>query len=208
MLLLAKTISKLSVFCGRKLAAGNTRINELCTRNICFSSLKSWGCFPTWGTAHIRDFCTREWEAGAWNGGRTDQPLQSLFCWVGYVTAGPAARVQRVYFPFLWAPQRCSDRSGEDPCMPPSCMWPLPREGGWLCSGCVRSRRAGGCLCLCADGALCCANYGGCMCVKVGEPFSGITGGMKSHGTKISRSSASKLFLKHLNSFSLMESLY
>ena len=44
MLLLAKTISKLSVFCGRKLAAGNTRINELCTRNICFSSLKSWGC--------------------------------------------------------------------------------------------------------------------------------------------------------------------
>lgn len=96
MLLLAKTISKLSVFCGRKLAAGNTRINELCTRNICFSSLKSWGCFPTWGTAHIRDSYTREWGAGAWNGGRTNWPLQSLFCWVGYVTAGPAARVQRV----------------------------------------------------------------------------------------------------------------
>ena len=44
MLLLANAISKLSVFCGRKLAVGNARINELCTGNICLSLLQSRQC--------------------------------------------------------------------------------------------------------------------------------------------------------------------
>lgn len=141
MLLLAKTISKLSVFCGRKLAAGNTRINELCTRNICFSSLKSWGCGMR-VFSHLRN-CTHKRFLYSWMGSRClewrqDRPTsaESLLlsglcdCW----TCSQGTKSED--FPFLWAPQRCSDRSGDDPCMPPSCMWPLPREGGWLCSGC------------------------------------------------------------------------
>lgn len=124
------------------------------------------------------------------------------------MTAGPAARVQRVRTfrscGHLSAAQ--TDQGTIHACHLHACGHCPGRVAD--CAVGVRSRRAGGYLCLCADGALCCANYGGCMCVKVGEPFSGITGGMKSHGTKISRSSASKLFLKHLNSFSLIESLY
>ena len=123
MLLLAKTISKLSVFCGRKLAAGNTRINELCTRNICFSSLKSWGCGMR-VFSHLRNYTHKRF-LYSWMGSRClewrqdkQTSAESLLLSGLYDCWTCSQRTKSGDFPSLWAPQRCSDRLGEDPGCP------------------------------------------------------------------------------------------